>query len=277
MKIYASGMTFGEGLRWHDGALWMSDPQSSTLWTDASGTWMRTNLPSTANGLWFLPNGSLVAAMRHERRIGIWRGDRFEPYADLGDLAEGPLGDVAGDEHGNLYIDDVAYNFGEEPRPGRILLVSPDRSVSVAAHDVAFPNGLAFVDGGRTLVVAETFAKRLVAFSVGDDGSLSDKRPYADLAELVGEDVLPDGMWPDPGGGVWVATLTGNVVVLLRGDKVIATLDTDHKLPISCCLDDDGARLFVTVADTSGQTLHGAIEQKKLTTEVAVFDLRVVV
>ena len=117
MKIYAAGMYFGEGPRWHEGALWMSDPQTSKLWTDASGTWSQTSLESTSNGLWFLPDGRLVAAMTHEKRIGLWQDDHFETYVDLADIANGPLGDMTGDSAGNLYVDDVGYYFGrEEPR-----------------------------------------------------------------------------------------------------------------------------------------------------------------
>ena len=125
MSKYASGMVWGEGPRWRDGALWLSDTQGSRLWTDASGRWAPFDVKSVPNGLWFLPDGRLVGAMMHEQRIGVWTGADWETYADLSHLKPGPLGDLVGDRNGNLYVDDVAYSLhkGEQPRPGRLLFV----------------------------------------------------------------------------------------------------------------------------------------------------------
>jgi sugar lactone lactonase YvrE len=273
MKVYASGMTFGEGPRWRDGALWMSDPQASKLWTDASGSWSAMPLESPSNGLWFLPDGRLVAAMMHDKRIGVWQNGRFETYADLTDIATGPLGDLTGDAAGNLYVDDVGYVYGrDEPRTGRVIFIGHDGSARVAAEEVEFPNGLALIDGGRTLVVAETWARRLTAFRVGDRGILHEPRVYADIAATVGAGAHPDGIWPTA-EGVWVATLTGRAVVLFRESVVVRTLSTGDRLAVACCVDDRGSRLFVTLADTAGLTLGAAIAQKKLTSELVTFDL----
>src|SRR5690349_7501873 len=103
--LYAQGMRWGEGPRWHDGALWLSDTQGSKLWTDASGTWESTDLESPSNGLAFLPDGRLVAAMMREPRIGVWNGGSFDTYAEL--PTRGPFGDMTVDAAGNLYVDDV--------------------------------------------------------------------------------------------------------------------------------------------------------------------------
>src|SRR4051812_43696332 len=149
MTVYASGLKWGEGPRWHDGALWVSDTQGSRLWTDATGTWSAFEPGAVSNGLWFLPDGRLVGAMMHEQRIGVWTGIRWDTYADLRPLSPGPLGDLVGDLSGNLYVDDVAFNAaaGEPPRPGRLLFVGSDKAIRVAAEDLQFPNGLAFIDG----------------------------------------------------------------------------------------------------------------------------------
>jgi sugar lactone lactonase YvrE len=273
MNIYATGIYFGEGPRWHDGALWMSDPQTSRLYTDASGTWSATELESTSNGLWFLPDGQMVGAIMHEKRIGKWRDDHWETYVDLADIANGPLGDMTGDSAGNLYVDDVGYYFGrEDPRPGRLLLIGADRSVRVAIEDLEFPNGLALTDGGRTMVVAETWAQRLRALTVQEDGTLAEPRVYADLATMVDPEAHPDGVWPTS-NGVWVCTLMANKVVLVRDGEIAKSHDTGDRLPVACTVDEAGGRLFVTLTDTAGLTLGEAIAQKKLSTEVAVFDL----
>lgn len=266
MKTYATGMTWGEGPRWHDGALWLSDTQGRRLWTDADGTWTATPLESVSNGLWFLPDGRLVGAMMDERRIGVWSGGRWETYADLAPLGVGPLGDLVGDAAGNLYVDDVAFAAarGESPRPGRVVLVRPDGSATVAAEDVEFPNGLAFLDGGATLVVAETSRQRLTAFRVAADGTLRDRRVYADVAALVGPEARPDGIWPAE-DGVWVATTTGRVVARLRENELAESVDVSPGYPIACCADDRG-RLLVTVAHTGGTPLLDALARRAVST-----------
>ncbi|MEV0398487.1 SMP-30/gluconolactonase/LRE family protein [Actinoallomurus sp. NPDC050550] len=273
MKQYATGMAWGEGPRWHHGALWLSDTQGGRLWTDHDGSWKATELDSPSNGLWFLPDGRLTAAMVHEKRIGAWTGERFTTYADLSALATGPLGDLVGDPQGNLYVDDVGFaaHAGEPPRPGRLLRVATDGSATVVAEDVEFPNGLAFIDNGRTLVLAETAAQRLTAFTVDSDGMLGDRRLYADIAGLVGADARPDGIWATP-HGVWVATTAGHAVALVRDNTLITAIDTDSAFPIACCSDGEN-RLFVTLADTGGRPLFEALAAKAVETTVAVVEL----
>ncbi|GII60960.1 gluconolactonase [Sphaerisporangium krabiense] len=272
MRTYATGMTWGEGPRWHDGALWLSDTQGRRLWTDAGGAWTATPLESVSNGLWFLPDGRLTGAMMDEKRIGVWDGGRWQTYADLAPLGVGPLGDLVGDAAGNLYVDDVAFAAarGESPRPGRIILVRADGTTAVAAEDVEFPNGLAFLDGGATLVVAETSRQRLTAFRVAADGTLHDRRTYADIARLVGPEARPDGIWP-AGDGVWVATTTGQVVARVREGELAESIGTSPGFPIACCLDDRG-RLLATVADTGGEPLFAALARKAVTTTAVLLD-----
>jgi len=276
MKTYAEGMTWGEGPRWHDGALWLSDTQGGRLWTDASGVWTATETASVANGLWFLPDGRLAGAMMNERRLGLWDGERWSDWVDLAPCGVGPLGDLVGDSEGNLYVDDVAFAAarGESPRPGRIILVRADKSTAVAATGVEFPNGLALIDGGRTLVVAETSRQRLTAFTIGADGLLEDARTFADIAALAGPDARPDGIWAD-GDDVWVATTSGHSVIKVRhgmgGAEVVEAVDTAPGLPIACCLDDTG-RLLVTVAHTDGLPLMESIARKAVTTTALVMD-----
>lgn len=74
MSRYRDGLTLGEGPRWNDGALWVSDPQKGGIWTDSGGTWAFTPLTAQSNGLWFLPGGRLAGAIMREKRVGLWDG-----------------------------------------------------------------------------------------------------------------------------------------------------------------------------------------------------------
>jgi sugar lactone lactonase YvrE len=273
VKIYATGLTWGEGPRWSGEALWVSDPQGGTLCHGVEGSWTVEVLTSQSNGLWFLPDGRLAGSIMRENRIGIWDGKDFAPYVDLSELATGPLGDLVGDAAGGLYVDDVGFaaHLGEDPKPGRLIYVDPHGDARVAAEGIEFPNGLALIDDGRTLVVAETWEQRLTAFSVGPDGSLTEKRPYADLSQVVGPEARPDGICAAPQGGVWVSTLTGHAVARIDGDSLLDLVSTGDGFPIACCTDGD-TRLWVTVADGGGLPVMEAVANKSVKTTVQVFD-----
>jgi sugar lactone lactonase YvrE len=75
------------------------------------------------------------------------------------------------DPAGNAYV-----NGG----PG-IVCVGPDGGVREVADGLQWPNGMALVDDARTLVVADSSTRQLVAFEVADDGSLAGRRVWADL------------------------------------------------------------------------------------------------
>ena len=59
---------------------------------------------------------------------------------------------------------------------------------------------MAITPDRRTLIVAESIGRRLTAYSIEDNGGLSDRRVFAD-----GLDGPPDGICLDAEGGVWTA------------------------------------------------------------------------
>ena len=205
MRTLATGLKWGEGVRSVGGAIWVSDTQGSRLWTDEGSHWEHFELRTPSNGLWHV-DGQLVAAMMHEPRIGVWDGAEFDTYADLSDVTSGPLGDMIGDAQGRLYVDDVGYALhrGEAPKPGRVLCVEQNGHCWVAAENLGFPNGLAFIDDGTTLVIAETDRGILTAFDVDEYGRLSNRRLYADITAVGPPGSRIDDNWPD-GDGVWAA------------------------------------------------------------------------
>jgi sugar lactone lactonase YvrE len=269
MRRIGAGMRWGEGPRYRDGDLWLSDTQGSRLWTGWGPTWRAFDLDSPSNGLWFLPDGRLTGALMRDKRIGVWNGTGWDDYADLSAVALGPLGDMVGDDRGNLYVDDVGFrHFVDEPRPGHILLVRPDGTAETATDAVEFPNGMAFIDGGSTLLVAESLRKRLTAFTVTPSGRLEPAGTWADIRKAVGDEAFPDGIWAD-GDTVWVATIGASAVAAFRDGQLVESIDTSPRLPIACCVSARGD-LIVTLADTSGLSLADAIAQRVVTTEAVV-------
>jgi sugar lactone lactonase YvrE len=145
---------------------------------------------------------------------------------------------------GNAYANSINFDFpGGEYRPGLIALVRPDGTAVTVAEDIAFPNGMVIT--GSTLIVAESYAARLTAFTIDPDGGLSDRRVWADL----GEGAAPDGIGLDPNGDVWVADVPNQSCTLVReGGEVLRRVDT----PLGCfsCAVGDGT-LYMVVADYS--------------------------
>lgn len=277
MRTVLNGLRWGEGPRASGHALYVSDPHSKTLWIGESGAWSVHELASPSNGLGLLPDGTLVAALMDEVEVGRWDGSRFSTYADLRGIAQGPLGDLTVDAGGGLYVDDVGYaaHRGDPARPGRLLYVAPGGCrVSVAAEGLDFPNGLALVDDGRTLVVAETWRQRLVAFDVTSPGRLTARRTYTDLRDPggigaeAGARMMPDGICAARDGGVWVATLTGQRIVRVRNGGVSDSLDTAPEHPVAVCAGPDG-RLYVTLASSGGAQLMEAVAQRTVSTRLA--------
>jgi sugar lactone lactonase YvrE len=81
-----------------------------------------------------------------------------------------------------------------------------------------FPNGMVVTADDRTLIVAETFGGRLTAFTIANDGSLHDRRIWAQVGitptwqsmhSLGQTDIMPDGCALDADGCVWMADAMG--------------------------------------------------------------------
>jgi sugar lactone lactonase YvrE len=87
--------------------------------------------------------------------------------------------------------------------------VHPDGQAMVAADEMAFPNGSVITPDGKTLIVAETFGSRLTAFVIEEDGSLSNRRIWAEI-----QGAFPDGICLDAEGGIWVASPAGKIGVM---------------------------------------------------------------
>jgi sugar lactone lactonase YvrE len=132
-----------------------------------------------------------------------------------------------------------------EPKPAALILVRPDGSASAVASDLMFPNGMVLSPDGRTLIVAETFGRRLTAFDVAPDATLSQRRVFAEFP-----DKAPDGICLDQVGAVWVADAVGKACVrVLDGGAVTDVISTGRGCYACALGGPDGRTLFLCVAD----------------------------
>ncbi|KAE8242936.1 hypothetical protein A4X03_0g7918 [Tilletia caries] len=170
--------------------------------------------------------------------------DGLEEYADLHGFATGDANDLVVDTDGRIYVGNIGYDLfgGEDPAPADLLLVETDRSVRVAAKGLDMPNGVVIKDGGRALVIAETWSNRLTLFDRSiDDGRLSNPRVYADLGERA-----PDGICLDQQGGIWVSCFnTGEFIRVIEGGQITDRVTCPGKRAVACQLGGaDGRTLF---------------------------------
>ena len=243
-RTILSGLYFGEGPRWHDGALWFSDMHDHRV--------VRTDLDGNAetvvevthdepSGLGWLADGRLlVVAMESQKLLRLDPGGLVE-HADLSPLVDGSINDMIVAADGTAYVGHMGYRIhdGGSPGPGCTVMVRPDGTASIAAADLAAPNGHVLTDDGRTLIVAESAGSRLTAFDVAADGSLANQRVYAELTPVKeGVPVAPpDGICLDSEGAVWVADPIGaRVFRVRRGGEVTDQIDFDDVIPVACVL-----------------------------------------
>ena len=127
---------------------------------------------------------------------------RLEPsgdlvvHADLSPLADWPCNDMVVASDGTAYVGHFGWDRQHgttEPRAASVLRVQPDGAVDVAADDMLFPNGMAITADGSTLIVAESSGSRVTAFDRHADGSLANRRSFADFSRAPTTGTNPCG------------------------------------------------------------------------------------
>jgi sugar lactone lactonase YvrE len=205
----------------------------------------------------WLPDGRLLTTgpslTRHEPD-----GSTVQ-HADLSRVADHGWNEIVVDGRGNIYLNGFSFDFlgGEAPEPGIIAVVRADGSAQAVAEGIEFPNGMVVTPDNRTLVISESFAGRLSAFDIADDGTLSNRRVWA-------AGIGPDGITLDAEGAIWTHSADtrthtgrddapeGEVVRVREGGRILERIRLD-RAGFACALGGpDGRDLFMTAADWRG-------------------------
>jgi len=246
-RVLVTGRGLVEAPRWHDGLLYFSDwTAGEILAMDAAGhTEVVARVRSFPLCSAWLPDGRLLIVASADGRLLRREPDgSLVSHADLG----GPgWNDIVVDGRGNTYVNGAGFDMmaGEPAAPGHVVLAAADGTVRRVAEDLAFPNGMAVTPDNATLIVAESYGRRLTAFDIGGDGGLTGRRVFADLG-----DDAPDGICVDAEGAVWYATVPGRRCVRVAdGGQVLQTIRLDRG-GFACALGGPDRRtLFVTAAE----------------------------
>jgi len=281
VRLLTDGLRFAEGPRWHLGTLWFSDFYDHAVKTVDLDRKVETKLEIAGqpSGLGWLPDGRMLVVSMLDRHVLRFEQERLVVHADLSNIATFHCNDMVVDASGRAYVGNFGFDLDTAIAErgvvdvlathdtANLALVQADGAASVAATDMHFPNGAVITPDGSTLIIAETLNGCLTAFDIGDDGSLSNRRVWAELPGRA-----PDGICLDAEGAVWFANAVGNECVRVgRGGNVLQVVETDQ--PCFACMlgGPDGRNLFMLTAleshhDAASTHREGHI----LVTEVAV-------
>jgi sugar lactone lactonase YvrE len=136
------------------------------------------------------------------------------------------------DGEGRAYVGNFGFDLEAavpEPRTAALALVRPDGGTEVVASDLQFPNGSVVTPDGTTLIVGESGGARYTAFTIDDDGTLADRRVWA---EIPGKG--PDGCALDADGAIWMADAFGSGCLrVAAGGEILDTVTASQ--PVFAC------------------------------------------
>ena len=141
---------------------------------------------------------------------------------DAGAAFVGP-NDFVADDTGGVFMS-ASGPWETAPIVGKILYRAADGSLRTVADDLHYANGLALSPDGKTLYCSETYAYRIVAFDVGENGSLTNRREFARVNDIAGggPPLAPDGLKTDATGNLYVALYEGGKVLVADPDRQAA-------------------------------------------------------
>jgi sugar lactone lactonase YvrE len=278
VKVLYDGFGMGESPRWHEGRLWFSDWAANEIVAiddDGNGEVMGAGGGGSGWAVNWLHDGGMLVTGGKLLRVEP-DGSRVR-HADLSGVSPYGWSEITVDGRGNAYVNSINFDFADfqdllanGTAPGKIALVTADGTAREVANGLAFPNGMVVTPDNGTLIVAESFARRLTAFDIEADGSLSNRRIWAD--------VTGDGICLDAEGAVWCSAVGGdgaNVVQRVReGGEILDRFEVDRPCYACTLGGEDGRTLFMVVQRWFGPDKMDELFEAKtgqiLTARVAV-------
>jgi sugar lactone lactonase YvrE len=254
VQTLLTGLAMGESPRWHENRLWFSDwGAQEIVVADSDGkSEVALRVPfSLPFCIDWLPDGRLLIVSGREGLL--MRRERDGSLVTHADL-HGPAGmgwnEIVVDGRANIYI-----NGGSG-----IVLLTPDGSIRQVADNIAFPNGMAITPDNLALIIADSYGKKLMSFEIAADGSLSNRRVWAELGDGV-----PDGICIDAEGAVWYADVPNKRCVRVReGGEVLQTVTVDRGC-FACMLGGAARKtLFIITTEWRGMDKIAEVAQARI-------------
>ena len=271
-----------EGFNWTEGPLWVESekmllfsdipPNKIFKWTETKGTELyltpsgytgatpRTGEPGS-NGLLLNKEGKLVMCQHGDRRMAMMDAPLNAPKALFVSLADNYKGkkfnspnDAVFSSNGDLFFTDPAYGLEktmddpakEIPFQG-VYKANEKGEVTLLTANITRPNGIAFTNNEKTLIVANSDPQKPVwyMFDIDAGDSLHNERLLFDATEISKkEQGLPDGLKVDRHGNIF-ATGPGGVWIFNASGKLAGKISVPRPCS-NVALADDDKTLYIT-------------------------------
>src|SRR5436190_3349544 len=254
-ELVQEGFIFTEGpVGTPDGGLYFSDIRPNRIhYLDPGGKISLVREQTNgANGVALTRDGDLIAAEGEGKRISKRSRDGTVTTVTEG-IAGKPFlspNDVLVDAKGGMYITDP----GPRPVvPGRTAYVyylpAGAKEPIVIDDQIARPNGLTLIRDGRTLIVDDTLGPAVYAYDVQPDGSVKNKRVFAQLRDIPeGKESGADGMALDREDRVYITTVAG-VQVFDAAGKYLGTIKVPRQPANAAFSGPDKRVLYITARE----------------------------
>jgi gluconolactonase len=206
--------------------------------------------PGRANGLYFDKLGNLFACA--DLNNELWMIDPSGKATILvkefgGKKLNGP-NDLWIDPKGGIYFTDPFYkrdywSRGSMEQDGQhVYYLSPDRQkVSRVVNDLQQPNGIIGTPDGTRLYIADIRARKTYVYNINPDGTLGDKRLFADMGS--------DGMTMDEEENIYL--VGQGVTVFSAQGRQIDRIEVPEKWTANVTFGGkDRKTLFITASDS---------------------------
>ena len=252
MDLLVDGIDFAEGPRWHHDELWYSDFYQRAIYAVSADGTRRTVYaiyPISHRASAGNPTAPCSWWQCRAASCGAVRATHSSTTPILSDIAAFHCNDMVVATDGTAYVGNFGFDFenGATPAAASLARVAPDGSVSDAAEELRFPNGSVITPDGSTLIVGQTMGANYIAFDIEDDGSLSNRRVWAETPSM-----FPDGCCLDADGQIWFADAFGSQLVRVKeGGEITHKLATP--MPTYACMlgGEAGTTLYALCAPAS--------------------------
>lgn len=162
--------------------------------------------------------------------------------------------DFAADGAGGVYFSASGVYDLKAPITGAVLHLTAGGDIARLADTIHYSNGLTVSKDGKSLLVAEGLAGRILSFPINADGSLGPRTVWARLIDLApptpNEDAYngPDGLKLGPDGNYYIAQNgSGRVLVVDENRKLVRMVRVPTRNVTNVGFGPDGANtLFIT-------------------------------
>jgi gluconolactonase len=184
-----------------------------------------------ANGLALNANGELIAVQTLKPQVGIiYPADKQKIFAEnFEGVAFQRPNDVVLDKSGGVFFTDSGTRPTKEipnppvSNPG-VFYITPAGVLKRIANDIGRPNGIQLSKDEKVLYVANTLGEYVLAYDIGADGAISNRRDFARLEGWKNEDKVwssgADGLAIDDEDRLYVASNAGIEVFTAKGDAL---------------------------------------------------------